>query len=151
MLLLLYFKLNIARKKYLKLYLLILVLKSMCLNFIVRKKVKSRLKTGWAEKVGVNEIASGSARFEERTLLEEARKVLRESRCCLMYSCVYSYNLTDKTLKSFFKVNAYYLQSFVEKLSDFFGERRPKVVLQWEKEWDHKNHWILRGKSQNHR
>ena len=90
----------------------------------------SRLKTGGAEKVGVDEIASGSARFEERSLLEEARKVLRESRYCLMYSCVYSYNLTDKTLKSFFKVNTYYLQSFVEKLSDFFGERRPKVVLQ---------------------
>ena len=72
-----------------------------------------------AKKAGVDEIASGSAIFEARSLLEMARKVLRESRYCLMFSCVYSYNLTDETQKSVFKFNTKPLLSSVGVLSEF--------------------------------
>ena len=89
------------------------------------KAAAEEKSSGGAEKAG--EIASGSASFEERSLLEEARKVLREYRCCVMYSCVYSYNLTDKTQKSIFKVNADYLQPFVWKLSEFLEKDVHKI------------------------
>ena len=71
------------------------------------------------ENMEVDEIAKRPAGFSERSLLENACKVLRESRLCLMYSCVYAYNLTDDYEKKKFEVNADYLQSHVEKLSEF--------------------------------
>ena len=72
---------------------------------------------GEDEKMEVEE--ERPAGFMERSFLKKACKVSKESRYCLMCSCIYAYNLTDKIQKPMFKENLGYLQSSVQKLSEF--------------------------------
>ena len=60
---------------------------------------------GEDENMEVDEIVIIPDDFMGRSFLKKACKVLKESRCCLMYSCVYAYNLTFKTAKSTFREN----------------------------------------------
>ena len=74
---------------------------------------------GEDENMEVDEIVIIPDDFMGRSFLKKACKVLKESRCCLMYSCVYAYNLTFKTAKSTFRENMDCLQSSVENLCEF--------------------------------
>ena len=77
----------------------------------------------------------GPADFKIRCLLGRANEMLKESRNMLMYSYVFAFYLGPGNMATCFKLTQAYLQSNVERLSQFL-ERDVHKLSDPEKCWD---------------
>ena len=64
-------------------------------------------------------VTNGRANFKIRCLLERANEILKESRSMLMYSYVFAFYLSPGNMATCFEWTQTYLQSNVERLSEF--------------------------------
>ena len=74
---------------------------------------------GSGEQKKVLEANKRVANWEERSSIKQACEALKQGRCTLMYSYVFCYYLKDNTGKTLFEDCQKYLQSKVERLSEF--------------------------------
>ena len=72
-----------------------------------------------AVKKEVFEANKRVANWEERSSIKQACEALKQGRCTLMYSYVFCFYLKDNTGKTLFEDCQKYLQSKVERLSEF--------------------------------